>query len=104
MNKIKYTAFVPARSGSKRLPGKNIKLLAGKPLVVWTLEAFINSSKVGEVIFSTDSMEYWQIVKEYIKSDKLILDFRSSEEAGDSVKIFDYQQRLFEQQLILMRQ
>ena len=90
MNKIKYTAFVPARSGSKRLPGKNIKLLAGKPLVVWTLEAFINSSKVGEVIFSTDSMEYWQIVKEYIKSDKLILDFRSSEEAGDSVKIFDY--------------
>ncbi len=87
---MKYTAFVPARSGSKRLPGKNIKLLAGKPLVVWTLEAFINSSKVGEVIFSTDSMDYWQIVKEYIKSDKLILDFRSSEESGDSVKIFDY--------------
>ena len=87
---MKYTAFVPARSGSKRLPGKNVKLLAGKPLVVWTLEAFVNSNKVDEVIFSTDSTEYWEIVKEYIKSDKLILDFRSPEEAGDTVKIFDY--------------
>ena len=90
MNKMKYTAFVPARSGSKRLPGKNIKLLAGKPLVVWTLEAFVNSDKVDEVIFSTDSMEYWEIAKEYIESDKLVLDFRSPEEAGDTVKIFDY--------------
>jgi len=87
---MRYTAFVPARSGSKRLPGKNIKLLAGRPLVVWTLEAFVNSDKVDEVIFSTDSMEYWEIAKKYIKSDKLVLDFRSSEEAGDTVKIFDY--------------
>jgi len=87
---MRYTVFVPARSGSKRLPGKNVKLLAGKPLVVWTLEDFVDSDKVGEVIFSTDSMEYWEIAKEYIKSDKLVLDFRSSEDAGDAVKIFDY--------------
>ncbi len=87
---MKYTAFVPARSGSKRLPGKNVKLLAGKPLVVWTLEAFVNSDKVSEVIFSTDSMEYWEIAEEHIKSDKLVLDFRSPEEAGDTIKIFDY--------------
>ena len=85
-----YTAFVPARSGSKRLPGKNIKLLAGKPLVVWTLQAFIDSDKVDNVIFSTDSKEYWEIVSDYINSDKLVLDYRSLEEAGDNVKIFDY--------------
>ena len=60
MNKMKYTAFVPARSGSKRLPGKNIKLLAGKPLVVWTLEAFVNSDKVDEVIFQ---LILWNIGK-----------------------------------------
>lgn len=87
---MKYTAFVPARSGSKRLPGKNIKLLAGKPLIVWTLEALINSNKVDEVIFSTDSINYWEIVKEYIKSEKLVLDLRDIEEAGDKVKIVDY--------------
>jgi CMP-N,N'-diacetyllegionaminic acid synthase len=49
-------AIVPARSGSKRLPDKNIKKLAGKPLVVWTLEACIDCDFVDKVIFSTDSM------------------------------------------------
>lgn len=84
------TAFVPARSGSKRLPNKNIKDLAGKPLVIWTLEACMASSQVDEVIFSTDSKEYWSLAKDYFKSDKLVLDDRSQEEAGDTVKIFDY--------------
>jgi len=87
---MKYTAFVPARSGSKRLPDKNIKPLAGKPLLVWTLEACTGSNKVDAVIFSTDSMKYWDIAKEYVHSDKLVLDYRDPEDAGDTVKIFDY--------------
>ena len=85
-----YIAFVPARSGSKRVPGKNIKLLAGKPLIIHTLEAFVNAEKVNKVVFSTDSEEYWEIAKSYIKSDKLTLDYRSHNEAGDNIKIFDY--------------
>lgn len=87
---MSYVAFVPARSGSKRLPNKNIKMLNGKPLVVWTLEACVNSKDVSEVIFSTDSKEYWELAKKYINSNKLVLDDRSEEEAGDKVKIFDY--------------
>jgi CMP-N-acetylneuraminic acid synthetase len=86
----KFTAFIPARSGSKRLPNKNIKLLANRPLVVWTLEAFINSKYIDKVIFSTDSMEYWNIVSKYINSPKLTLDLRNEEQAGDNIKIFDY--------------
>ena len=86
----KYTAFIPARSGSKRLPNKNIKMLAGKPLVIWTIEACLDCDKIEKVIFSTDSDEYWELVREYFKSDRLVLDDRSSEEAGDKVKIFDY--------------
>lgn len=85
-----YTAIVPARSGSKRLPNKNIKLLAGKPLVAWTLEACVGASRVDEVIFSTDSMEYWDIARRHVPSEKLTLDFREPDEAGDTVKIFDY--------------
>lgn len=85
-----YVAFVPARSGSKRLPGKNIKMLAGKPLVVHTLEAFVGADKIEKVIFSTDSEEYWELVQQYISSDKLVLDYRDPEQAGDKVKIFDY--------------
>ena len=85
-----YTAVVPARSGSKRLPHKNVKPLGDKPLLVWTLEACIEAEHVDEVILSTDSMEYWEIAKKYVRSDKLSLDFRASDEAGDTVKIFDY--------------
>lgn len=87
---MSYVAFVPARSGSIRVPGKNIKLLAGKPLVIHTLEAFINADKVDKVIFSTDSEEYWELAKSHIQSDKLVLDFRSHDNAGNKVKIFDY--------------
>jgi CMP-N-acetylneuraminic acid synthetase len=87
---MSVTAFVPARSGSKRLPNKNIRDLAGKPLVIWTLEACMDSDLVDEVIFSTDSEEYWNLANEHFKSDKLVLDDRSNEEAGDTVKIFDY--------------
>lgn len=87
---MSYAAFVPARSGSKRVPSKNIKLLAGKPLVVWTLEAFVNCESIDKVIFSTDSMEYWDIAMRHLQSDKLQLDFRTPDEAGDKVKVFDY--------------
>lgn len=65
-------------------------MLAGKPLLVWTLEACVGAKKINEVILSTDSMEYWGLAKEYISPDKLILDYRSPVEAGDKVKIFDY--------------
>ncbi len=83
-------AFVPARSGSKRLPGKNIKPLAGKPLVLWTLEAFARAEGIDRVIFSTDSEDYWNLARRHLGEDKLILDYRNPEEAGDKVKIFDY--------------
>ena len=87
---MRYTALVPARSGSKRLPNKNIKLLGSKPLFVWTLEACVRTEAISEVILSTDSLEYWEIAQKYVPSEKLKLDLRHAEEAGDKVKIFDY--------------
>ena len=64
--------------------------LGGKPLLAWTLEACIGSSKIHEVILSTDSMEYYELARELVDSDKLTLDLREPDEAGDQVKIFDY--------------
>ena len=84
------TAIIPARSGSKRLPGKNIRLLAGKPLFVWTLEACVKANGIDKVLFSTDSHEYWELAQQHLPSQKLALDYRSPDEAGDKVKIFDY--------------
>lgn len=85
-----YVAFVPARSGSTRLPGKNTRDLAGKPLIAWTLEAFADVEQIDKVVFSTDSEEYFEIAKKYVAEDRLIWDKRSAEDAGSKVKIFDY--------------
>ena len=46
--------LVPARAGSKRLPGKNLRPLAGKPLISWTIEAALNSEHIDQVVISTD--------------------------------------------------
>lgn len=51
-------ALIPARSGSKGIIDKNIKLFCGKPLIQWTIEAALNSSSIDRVIVSTDDKKY----------------------------------------------
>ncbi len=53
----KILAMVPARSGSKGLTGKNLKILGDKPLVAWPVKAALNSQYIDKVIVSTDSEE-----------------------------------------------
>ena len=52
------TAVIPARSGSKRLPVKNVRKLAGRPLVFYTLDSVLGHSEITKIIFTTDSEEY----------------------------------------------
>lgn len=52
---MKNIAIIPARGGSKRLPGKNIKNLCGRPLISWTIDAAIKSKVFDRIIVSTDS-------------------------------------------------
>lgn len=58
-------AIIPARGGSKRLPGKNIKLLIGKPLIAHTIEAALQSKYITKVVVSTDCEEIAEIAMEY---------------------------------------
>lgn len=58
-------AIIPARGGSKGLPGKNIKKLAGKPLIAHTIEAALHATSVDQVIVSTDSEEIASIAAAY---------------------------------------
>ncbi len=53
---MKIVALIPARAGSKRIPGKNIKPLAGKPLIQWTIDAAKESGIFSDVIVSTDDV------------------------------------------------
>ncbi len=62
---FKTLAVIPARSGSKGLPGKNIKILLGKPLISWTIESALSSKKIDKVIVSTDSEEIANISRKY---------------------------------------
>lgn len=54
-------AIVPARAGSKGLPGKNVRMLAGKPLLAWPIAAARASTHVDRVIISTDSQAFADI-------------------------------------------
>ena len=58
-------AIIPARSGSKRLPRKNILDLAGKPLIAWTIEAALESKYIDRIVVSTDSKEISSISRKY---------------------------------------
>ena len=75
-------AFIPARGGSKSIPGKNIKDFCGKPLIYWNLFALEKSELVDEIIVATDSKQIFKIVKEFNFS-KVKLYNRSAENAQD---------------------
>ena len=57
----KVLVVIPARSGSKGLPGKNIKRICGRPLLQWVILTALKSRWVDKVIFSSDSKKYGRI-------------------------------------------
>ncbi|WP_103604101.1 pseudaminic acid cytidylyltransferase [Campylobacter concisus] len=57
--------IIPARGGSKRIPGKNIKDFLGKPLIAYSIEAALNSKVFNEVIVSTDDEMIANVAREF---------------------------------------
>jgi N-acylneuraminate cytidylyltransferase len=62
---MRVLAVIPARGGSKGLPGKNIRDLAGKPLVAWTIEAAQASRCIDRLILSSDDDEIAQVARRW---------------------------------------
>lgn len=58
-------AIIPARGGSKGLPGKNIKAFAGLPLIAHTIKAALASKYIDKVVVSTDAQEIYDIAQKY---------------------------------------
>ena len=89
-------AFIPARSGSTRLKNKNIKKLGRYPLFFWTVLTAIRSKSFDKIIFSSDSIKYFDILKKELKKlnlqikPKIIFDKRDKKNARKKTKIFDY--------------
>ncbi len=61
----KIVAIIPARGGSKKIPRKNIMLLAGKPLIAWTIEMALKCQCIDRVIVSTDDTEIADTSRKY---------------------------------------
>lgn len=64
-SKKRVVAVVPARAGSKGLPGKNTRLLCGKPLLAWSIEAALGCSKIESVWVTSDDEHALRIAGEY---------------------------------------
>ena len=58
-------AIIPARGGSRRLPRKNVRLLCGKPLIAYTIEAALSSKLIDRVVVSTEDEEIAEVSKKY---------------------------------------
>ena len=80
----KILAVIPARSGSKGLPGKNVMQISGKPLIAWSIEEAKRSKYLDKVIVSTDSSEFGEIAEmhgaevPFLRPTKLSTDEASS--------------------------
>ena len=58
-------AIIPARGGSKRIPGKNTKVFCGKPMIAWSIETALDSGCFDHVIVSTDDPAIAEIARQY---------------------------------------
>jgi len=81
----RFLAVIPARGGSKRLPGKNIKLLVGKPLIAWTIGAGQKSEYIDKLIVTSENEDILRL------SNNLGVTIikRPDELASDSATTFD---------------
>lgn len=83
---VKNIAIIPARSGSKGVKDKNIRMLNGKPLMAYTIEAALNSKQFTCIHVSTDSEEYAKIAVQYGAEVPFL---RSKEMASDTASSWD---------------
>lgn len=86
---MKKLCIIPARGGSKRLPGKNIKPINGKPLVFYTIDACIKSGIFDLIIFTSDD----DLILETVSSNYMIPNLkvlkRPDKLASDQSKVID---------------
>ena len=83
---MKALAVIPARGGSKRLPGKNIRDFAGKPMLAWSVQAAQESELFDTVMVSTDSEEIAAVAR---AAGAVVPFLRSAETADDHAILLD---------------
>jgi CMP-N-acetylneuraminic acid synthetase len=84
---MRTLGIIPARGGSQRVPGKNKRMLAGKPLVSWVVEAALKTRKLERIVVSSDDEEILSLAESYSPSLALR---RPDEISGDQSPAIEY--------------
>ena len=85
--KDKSICIIPARSGSKGLPKKNLKKIGGNPLLSYPIRAALESKQFERVIVSTDSKEYAEVGKQYGADIPFIRPEELSSDTANSIDV-----------------
>lgn len=105
---MRNLAIIPARSGSKGLPDKNIKPLLGKPLMAYTIEAAVQSELFDTIHLSTDSEQYAQIARKYGAQAPFLRSWQNSNDTASSWDVvlevlekYEHRGRVFDTVMLL---
>jgi CMP-N,N'-diacetyllegionaminic acid synthase len=83
-------AIIPARGGSKGLPGKNLRLLAGHPLIAYSVAAALQSNLVNRTICSTDSEEIAEVARQYGAEVPFLRPSAIAQDDSPDIDFFDH--------------
>ena len=83
-------AIIPARSGSKSVKDKNIRIMNGKPMLAYSIEHALHSKLIGRVIVSTDSLVYQEIARRYGAETPFLRPAEISMDASLDIEVFDH--------------
>ena len=90
INGKKVLGIIPARAGSKGLPGKNIKELNGLPVIAWTIRSALNSDYIDDVIVSSDGEEILEISRTYGAQTPFVRPDELSSDTATSVDVVEH--------------
>lgn len=83
-------AIIPARSGSKSVKDKNIRMMNGKPMLAYSIEQALLSSRINRVIVSTDSPHYQKIARECGAEVPFLRPAEISQDASLDIEVFQH--------------
>jgi len=96
---IKIISVIPARGGSKGLPGKNIVLLKKKPLLAYTIEASIASGYIARTVVSTDSEEIRRVALKYKAQAPFLRPAELATDTAHSPDVVEHAVKFYEETL-----
>ena len=90
MKNEKILALIPARSGSKSVKNKNIREIAGKPMIAYSIEHAKESKYIGRILVSTDSEEYARIAREYGAETPFLRPAEYATDTSLDIEVFEH--------------